>query len=139
MLQLGIAQTVAGALSFTSGKLDASQFGLTLNTPVANVTGASATSYIITGNGFGTGKLTENAMASGTAYKFPIGSVNYYLPVTITPTTAALNWSALVFQGATSDGTFGGTPVADKSGIVDAIGGWDVTSTTGAGTAVAAR
>lgn len=137
---LNIAASVSNTLAFTNGKLDASAFTLSLGSAITGnanaITGVGANSYIITGNGSGNGKLTVNRIASGSAYTFPIGTSADYLPASVNPNTANLNWSASVFNPATTDAAYGsgnnftGTSLGQ---IVNAI--WVITPSNPATTA----
>lgn len=64
----------------------------------------------------------------------PIGTVNFYLPVTITPTSNS-NFSANVFQGITTNGQITGTPytAAQKQLLVNVV--WHVERLAGTGNA----
>jgi hypothetical protein len=75
--------------------------------------------------GFVTGAM---ANVTGSAYTFPIGTATDYLPALVNPNSANLNWSANVFNPATTDATYGsgnnftGTSLGE---IVNAI--WVIT------------
>lgn len=68
----------------------------------------------------------------GSAKLFPIGTPNYYAPVTITPSTAA-DFAAAVFEGITNEGTPNGTQLsaAQKKTKVDAV--WNINRISGTG------
>jgi hypothetical protein len=57
-----------------------------------------------------------------TAKTFPVGTPNYYMPVTLTPVTQS-TFGVSVFQGITEDGTPTGTPYTPvkKASVVDAV------------------
>lgn len=61
---------------------------------------------------------------------FPVGTTNYFLPATITPTTLS-DFAVSVFEGATLDGTVNGSPVgpAEQSNIVNAY--WTIDRVSG--------
>jgi len=134
---LAVATTVANQLSFTSGLVDASNYSLTLSNGSNAITGASSSSYVITGNGVATtGKLNINTIPASTSTIFPIGTSTYYLPTTINPGTNSGNsYSAFVFQGATTNAAANGTPfsAAGLAQIVNAV--WNISQTAGSGTA----
>jgi hypothetical protein len=137
---LGIATTVTNQLKFTSGNIDATNFSLTINAGAPAITGASASSYIITGNGATTtGKLNINSISASTANLFPIGTASYYLPVTVNPGVATgENFSAFVFQGITTNGAANGSGFgsAALTKLLNAV--WDVSRTAGTGSATIA-
>jgi hypothetical protein len=62
----------------------------------------------------------------------PIGTANYYLPVTLNPASSS-NFTAAVFEGITSNGTITGTPLtpAQKQTVVNAV--WNINRLSGAG------
>ncbi len=137
---LGVATSITNQLSLTSGNLDATNYSLTINAGAPAITGASASDYIITGNGATTtGELNINSLATNTADLFPIGTSSYYMPVTVNPgATTGENFSVFVFQGATTNGAANGTPISGSalSKIVNAI--WDISRTSGSGSATIA-
>jgi hypothetical protein len=134
---LGIATPVTNQLNFTTGLLDASNFSLTLNSGAPPITGASATGYVITGNGVGTtGVLSINNIPANTTTLFPIGTPTYYLPATINPGANTGNsYSEFVFQGATDNAQANGPAVSagNLAQIVNAI--WNINQTAGSGSA----
>jgi type IX secretion system substrate protein len=134
---LAVATTVANQLSFTSGLVDASNYSLTISNGSNAITGASSSSYVITGNGVATtGKLIINTISTSTSTIFPIGTSTYYLPATINPGANAGNsYAAFVFQGATTNAAANGTvfSAAGLAQIVNAV--WNVSRTAGSGTA----
>src|ERR1022692_1057181 len=134
---LGIPVTVSHKLGFTSGLLDASSYSLTISAGANAITGTSASSYIITGNGVATtGSLIIDNISANANTLFPIGTSTYYLPATINPGANAGNsYSTFVFQGATLNAQSNGpafSAVALES-IVNAV--WNINRTAGAGTA----
>jgi hypothetical protein len=68
------------------------------------------------------------------ATTLPIGTVNYYLPVTLTP-AAASDFTAAVFEGITSNGAITGTPLTatQKQQVVNAV--WNINRINGTGNA----
>ncbi len=123
------ALAVTGTLTLISGNFDASSKSLTINSG-ASVSGGSASSYVITGDGVTTtGTLTRTSLASAANSVFPVGTSSYYLPVTVNPSSSGQTFAVFVFQGATTTGIAGGTPLSNKAGIVDAV--WNVNRTTG--------
>ena len=101
-----------------------------------SITGTfSSSNYIATGYNSITGDqsiVQYDALAAATT--LPIGSTNYYLPATITP-TASSGFTAAVFEGITSQGTITGTPLspAQKQTVVNAV--WNINRFLGSGTA----
>jgi hypothetical protein len=134
---LSTPATVANQLSFTSGMLDASAEPLTLSNGSVAVTGASATSYVIVGNGITTtGLMTIDKLPTSASTLFPIGTASYYLPAAINPgTNANTSYSSYVFAGATMNAQENGTPMSATtlSNMLNAI--WNISRTAGAGTA----
>lgn len=63
---------------------------------------------------------------------FPIGTPNYYAPVTVTPSSAS-DFTAAVFEGITNEGTPNGTQLsaAQKKTKVDAV--WNINLVSGTG------
>jgi hypothetical protein len=133
---LGVASSVANQFKFTSGSLDASNYSLTLNAGAPAISGASATSYIITGNGTTTtGILNINSLAGSTGTIFPIGTASYYMPATLNPgATTGENFSAFVFEGTTTNGASNGPAFGSiaMTQMVNAV--WDIERTAGSGT-----
>lgn len=64
----------------------------------------------------------------------PVGTVNYYLPATVTPITASAI-TASVFEGITSTGTITGTPLTStqRQTVVNAV--WNMNRLSGTGNA----
>lgn len=65
----------------------------------------------------------------------PVGTANYYMPVTLTPASAS-TFIIAVFEGITSQGTINGTPLTptQKQNVVDAV--WNINRISGTGNAV---
>jgi hypothetical protein len=83
-VNLGASTAINGVLSLTSGTLSLGANNLTIAS-LGSITGASATSYIVTD---GIGKLTQS-IGAGAAMLFPVGaSTTSYDPATLTPTDA---------------------------------------------------
>lgn len=91
----------------------------------------SNTKYIITGvSGSNIGKLRVDNI---TTPKFlPLGTAAYFLPVTLTP-SSAMDFETSVFTGVTNNGLLSGTPLTtpQKDKIVDAV--WILDRITGTG------
>lgn len=64
----------------------------------------------------------------------PIGTVNYYLPATVTPVNVS-DVTAAVFEGITTTGTITGTPLTptQRQTVVNAV--WNLTRLSGTGNA----
>jgi type IX secretion system substrate protein len=134
---LGVGTTVSNRLAFTKGLLDASNYSLTVSSGSIAITGASSANYIITGNGAATtGQLVINTLPVNTATLFPVGTSNYYLPVTVNPGANTGNsYSGYVFQGATTNALANGTPFTGP-GLAQIVNAeWDLTRTAGTGNA----
>ncbi|HEY4111943.1 beta strand repeat-containing protein [Puia sp.] len=134
---LGLPTTVSDQLSFSSGLLDASTHPLTISTGSNAITGASTTSYIITGDGMTqTGYLAIKGLPKNTSTLFPIGNSSYYLPVNINPgNNGNTAYSTSVYQGVTQNALSTGSSVS--SGLLDlmAHATWNVSRTAGSGNA----
>jgi autotransporter-associated beta strand protein len=87
--------TVNGTLSLSNGKLFLEDRTLTIGA-AGSIAGASNSNYIVTN---GAGKLKRNSIAA-TAKDFPIGSTNYYAPVSIANSGAVDNFSAAFIASA---------------------------------------
>ena len=135
---LGVPTTVTNQLNFTKGLLDASGNSLTLATGGVPVTGASATSYVITGDGIlSTGQMTINNIPTNIVTLFPIGTPTYYLPATINPGVNSGNsYAAFVFPNVTTNALENGPSFS--AGVLAKILAteWNISQTTGAGNAV---
>ncbi|MBN8675667.1 MAG: T9SS type A sorting domain-containing protein, partial [Chitinophagales bacterium] len=68
------------------------------------------------------------------AVTLPVGTVNYYLPVVITPTVVS-DFAVAVFEGITTNAAVNGTPLtpAQKQTVVNAV--WNINRLTGSGNA----
>ncbi|HEV3410927.1 MAG TPA: T9SS type A sorting domain-containing protein [Puia sp.] len=126
--------TVSNQLSFTSGLLDASKKILTLSTGSVATTGASASSYVIVGNGSSTtGNMTIDNLPTTASIPFPIGTASYYLPAAIKPASAGTSYSAYVFTPATQNAKSTGTTMSasNLANMLSAI--WNISQTAGSG------
>jgi hypothetical protein len=131
-LTLASDATLNNTLTLTSGKLSiAAGKTLTLPSATASISGAGSTKYIVIANdGTNIGKVKLTGFA--TAKTLPIGTTNYYLPVSLTPASSS-DFEVSVFQGATTNGALGGTAISaeKKLNIIDAV--WTVNRTSGSG------
>jgi hypothetical protein len=134
---LSTPATVNNTLNFTSGMLDASADPLTIANGNKAITGASASSYVIVGNGVATtGHLTIDKLPTSANTFFPIGTASNYLPAFIAPgTNANTSYSAYVFTGATTNAQSNGPAMnaLTLSNMLNAV--WNISRTAGAGTA----
>ncbi len=131
----GLDITVGGALTLTSGNLSipATSSAELTNANIA-VVGGSATSYIKTlVDGANSGVLKVSGLS--TAQMFPVGSLEDYLPVSLTP-LASSNFSINTFTGSTADGTPNGTSrsAGEKADEVNAI--YNINRTSGTGNCI---
>lgn len=78
-VKLGSEIKVTDKIDFQNGKIDVQGYKLSLITG-ANITGADAGKYIITGS---TGALATD-IGAGNTFLYPIGTSAHYLPVTVT-------------------------------------------------------
>ncbi len=102
----------------------------------ANITGTfGATKYIATDYVTATGVQSivqyDGLSASKT---IPIGTTNFYLPITITPTSSS-NFAVAVFQGITTNGLVNGTPFTPTQRLRVVNAAWNVNRISGTGTA----
>lgn len=106
-----------------------------LNGAIINGT-INASSYIATDYNATTGvqSVLRYDNLTGTVL-LPVGTVNYYLPATVTPVAASAVTIA-VFEGITSSGTVTGTALTptQRQTVVNAV--WNINRLTGSGDAV---
>ena len=91
----------------------------------------NTTKYIATiSNATTTGTLRIDLV--GSEKLFPVGSAAHYLPITFAPVSSS-NLTANVYEGITTDGMIGGTPlsVTDLLSVVNAV--WKVGRVSGSG------
>lgn len=114
--------TIANTLNFISGKIVLGANSLTQN---GSITGASATSYVVTD---GTGELMRT-LATNTSVDFPIGSLANYEPANITFVTAPASGT---ISGRFITGAPGnvGLPITETDEITQASSGgyWEINS-----------
>jgi len=130
---LGVGITVQNQLSLASGLLDASSHSLTLSAGNVPVSGASASSYVITGDGItSAGLLNINNIPANTSTIFPVGTATYYLPATINPGVNAGNsYAVFVFQGTTINALANG-PAFSAGSLASMLNAeWNVNRTSG--------
>jgi len=122
---------VNGIITFVSGKLDVGTDTLTI-TPLATIGSGVSNSYILTGN-TATGRVLLQGIGISSPVTIPVGSPANYLPVTLTPGSSSYEMAVAAFDGLTTDGTFGGTPVSTsvKAQSINAF--WNISSTSGSG------
>ncbi|MFP5039900.1 beta strand repeat-containing protein [Parasediminibacterium sp. JCM 36343] len=106
-LNISGAVSVSGVFSLTKGRVTTTATNTFTLTNSATLSGGSAIAYI-------DGPLVRTVAAGSTSYPFPVGiyasSTDYYLPDTITATSAAGNITIAAFNGSTG-GTADGTTV----------------------------
>lgn len=136
-VRLGVATTVSNQLSFTSGKLDASNYPITLSAGNVAITGASSARYIITGDGVTTAGLLNIAnIPQNISTPFPVGTSNYYLPVSVNPGANTGNsYSVFAFGWATTNALANGP--AFSAGTLSKMlnAEWSINRTAGSGNA----
>jgi len=95
----------------------------------------SSSSYIATNyNGAGDQSfLRYDGLSSATT--LPVGTVNYYMPVTITPTNNS-DFTVAVFEGITTNGAITGTALTttQKQTVVNSV--WNISRLSGSGDAI---
>lgn len=128
--------SISGTLTINAGKLTIRNTDLLRITSGNAIGGApfSSSKYIVCNvAGNNVGKLRIDNLSTVAPTLFPVGSVNYYLPVTLTPAQPATDHAVGVFETVTEDGTPAGTPfsAAKKANVVDAV--WIVDRPTGSG------
>ncbi len=125
--------TIDGTLQLNNSKLTVRTGDNLTMSLTSSFAGASSNSYIVTAANSSTGvvgSLKVNGVASSKL--IPIGSANYYLPVTLNPLSTS-DFKVNVFEGLTMDATPNGTPLSSghKADAVNAI--WNVKRTSGTG------
>ncbi|MGB3006684.1 MAG: MBG domain-containing protein [Chitinophagaceae bacterium] len=95
----------------------------------------NASNYIATDYNSSTGEqsiVQYDGIAA--AVTLPIGTVSYYLPVTLTPSSSS-DFTAAVFEGITANGNITGTPLTavQKQTLVNAV--WNINRLSGSGNA----
>ncbi len=129
-------QRIGGTLTLNTGKLTIPAPDTIRITSGNAIAGGpfSSSKYIVTGvsgNNLGVLRI-DNLPAPSVITLFPVGSVNYYLPVSLNP-VSVVDHVVSVFEGVTEDGTVLGTPFtpAKKADVVDAV--WIVNRPNGTG------
>ena len=120
-----------GIINLVSGKVDVGADTLTV-TPLATIGSGLAGSYFMTGN-TATGRVFLQGIGISSTVTVPVGSPANYLPVTLTPGSSTNEMTVAAFDGLTTDGTFGGTPVnaTAKAQSINAF--WNIASLSGTG------
>lgn len=125
---------IAGSLRLNAGTLTIRALDTVRILNGTTIEGApfSNAKYIVsdrTGNDLGVLRVDNISAAT----YLPVGTAAHFLPVTLTPPSAA-DFAVSVFEGVTLDGTTGGTPFtpAQKSSVVDAV--WNIDRVNGTGT-----
>lgn len=95
----------------------------------------NSSNYIATVGNSTTGDvsmLQYDGLSSSTV--LPVGSANYYLPITLNPSSSS-NFSVTVFEGISSDGMINGTQLSpsEKQNVVNAV--WNINRLSGSGAA----
>ncbi|MEO7983423.1 MAG: MBG domain-containing protein [Bacteroidota bacterium] len=117
-----------------NGKITLRPLDIVRIMPGANITGTfSQSNYIATTSNSGTGELSKlqyDGIPGNTT--LPIGSANYYLPVSVNPNSTS-SFTATVFEGITNDGAINGTPFtpSEKQNVVNAV--WNINRLGGSG------
>jgi hypothetical protein len=126
--------TISGAITLTSGKVDLNNRKLTLGNS-ANITFGTggSSSYFIAENP--NSILAKNGIGLTSSFTLPVGTVNHYLPVTITPQASSGSFEVYVFENVTTDGQFASTNTSalEKSNLVNAV--WNINRVNGSGDA----
>jgi len=121
--------SVSGILMLNAGKLTISPTDVVRILSTGSIGGTiNSTNYIATTtSGSNLGLLRIDTFS--TPRVFPVGTPNYYMPVTVSPLTES-SFSTGVFEGITEEGTPNGTPfsAAKKAGVVDAV--WSINRTS---------
>lgn len=125
---------IAGSLIMNTGTLNIRALDTVRILNGTAIQGApfSSSKYIVsnrTGNDVGVLRVDGITGAAN----LPVGTAAHYLPVILTPPSAA-DFAVSVFEGVTIDGTTSGTPfdAAQKSSVVDAV--WTINRISGTGT-----
>ncbi|MGP8215512.1 MAG: T9SS type A sorting domain-containing protein [Bacteroidia bacterium] len=126
-VMLGSDLVVNGILNLMGGYVNTESSNLQIGS-AGSITGANSNSYIITGTG---GYLTMSATTSGTV-TFPIGTVSYYSPASITLNSgsSAGTIGVNVSQGVYEQGTTGALLSATQP-LVNATWSFQTSITSG--------
>ena len=129
--KLHSSATINGIINLVNGKVDVDIDTLTV-TALATLGSGTNSSYFMTGN-TATGRVLLQGIGASSTIVVPVGSSANYLPVTLTPSQTSFDMTVAAYQGLTTDGTFGGTPVTGtaKAQSVDAF--WNIASINGLG------
>jgi hypothetical protein len=132
-ITLNKSVSVGGVLTLNTGRLTVPAGDTLTVGQVAGTTFNSSKYIALSRSGNSLGVLATTDISAVTL--FPVGSAANYLPVTLTP-AGAQSFVLSVFEGATSDGTPGGTALsaAQKASLVDAV--WIINRVSGSGDCV---
>ncbi len=126
ILTLNQSRSIAGTLTLTNNGYfiipAAVVFTISNGAAIAGGSFGAAKHINTQVSGATQGFIRVNNMALA-AYTFPTGNGTSYLPVTVTPSGTLANniFSVGVFTGATQNGLPNGTPITNKTNIVDAV------------------
>lgn len=125
------SQSIGGVLTLANGNLTINNTDTLRLLGTASISGANSSRYIVTkASGATVGTLRIDSIAA--AKVFPVGTVNNYLPVTITP-SARDTFNVSVFEGLTLNGLPNGTAfnASQKASAIDAV--WMINPKTNIG------
>ncbi len=130
-------QNIGGTLTLNTGKLtirNTDQLRITSGNAIGGGPFGSSKYIVSERSGNNLGVLRIDNLPTTTTL-FPVGTPNYYLPVTLTPASTS-DHAVSVFEGVTEDGTPTGTPfsAAKKATVVDAV--WIIDRPTGSGNCI---
>lgn len=114
------SMAVSRTFNFLEGRANIGAYILTINA-TATISGSSSGRYVITVPASATdGRLRQNGLSTSSRV-FPVGTSSYYLPATITPSTAGSDFSVNVYQSTTTDGLPGGSAYSSRTLQADAM------------------
>ncbi|MBF9237878.1 DUF1939 domain-containing protein [Hymenobacter sp. BT683] len=123
--------SISNALTFSAGRLVIENNTLTLGN-AATVTGASASSYVVTPDAAAaSGGVVRPVPTGGTPVVFPVGTATSYTPLTLANTGASTSFRVRTFSGLLANGTSGtsGTAFDKQAEFVNRT--WEVIPTLG--------
>ncbi|MBS4066104.1 MAG: T9SS type A sorting domain-containing protein [Chitinophagaceae bacterium] len=114
------SMAVSRTFNFQNGRANIGAYILTINS-TATISGSSSSRYVITVPASATdGRLRQNGLSTSSRV-FPIGTSSYYLPATITPSSAGSDFSLNVYRSTTTNGLPGGSAYSSRAFQADAM------------------
>jgi hypothetical protein len=114
------SMAVSRTFNFQNGRANIGAYILTINS-TATISGSGSSRYVITIPASATdGRLRQNGLSTSSK-EFPVGTSSYYLPATITPSSAGSDFSVNVYQSTTTNGLPGGSAYSSRTFQADAM------------------